>query len=95
MASMVTRMHGAAVHAPHVLHNVEALRLYREVLRTLRRFDDRATRTYYYNYARTHFTQHKDEEDDERALEIIERGKNDLRWLKAKYALDEDKEEDY
>jgi hypothetical protein len=53
MASMVTRMHGAAVHAPHVLHNVEALRLYREVLRTLRRFDDRATRTYYYNYART------------------------------------------
>jgi hypothetical protein len=34
-----------------------------------------------------HFTQHKDEEDDERALEIIERGKNDLRWLKAKVQL--------
>ncbi len=37
----------------HSVHSAEALRLYREILRTLRRFDDRATRIYYYNYART------------------------------------------
>jgi hypothetical protein len=28
--------------------------------------------------------QHQEEEDEERVQEIIERGKNDLRWLKAK-----------
>ncbi|ELR11209.1 complex 1 protein (lyr family) protein [Acanthamoeba castellanii str. Neff] len=90
MASMAQRL------GTHSVHSVEALRLYREILRTLRRFDDRATRIYYYNYARTHFMQHQEEEDEERVQEIIERGKNDLRWLKAKYGLDDqEKEEDY
>jgi hypothetical protein len=71
--------------ASTALRNRESLRLYKTILRALQRFEDPNARNYYYHYARAHFIGHRDESDPERIHQIIERGKNDMKWILAKY----------
>jgi len=66
---------------------VEVLRLYRSIMKTLPLLEDKAARTYYYQFARAHFIQHRNEYDDERIREILDRGKQDFVWLKNKYGI--------
>lgn len=65
--------------------NIEALKLFVKVLRTVRKLPPE-TRSYYRNYAYQHFVNHKSE-NDERAHQIIERAKQDIEWIERKYGV--------
>lgn len=69
-----------------------AIRLYREVMRNLRRLPDQE-RGYYYNTARTHFVQHMDEDEEERIDLLVNRGYQDMFWVLRKYFPEEIPEE--
>ena len=67
---------------------VEVRALYRAVQRYVRLMEPH-TRSYYGDFARQHFGAHLSETNPERIQMLLEKGRTNVRWVLAKYSIQE------
>ncbi|KAL9653695.1 hypothetical protein ABK040_009169 [Willaertia magna] len=72
--------------SPFAGKNLEALKAYALILRTIRKIPKDA-QMYYRNHSYQHFVNHRKENDPERIQIMIERVKHDVEWIKRKFNI--------